>query len=270
MFDNIFLKKVSQDLFTNKQKDSDPEYSRYLEHFEALQKLCDLAIWRLNSLEKLTGKDLPEHLTSSFRKKRNHGELENFFNQLDYNLDSMKLGILNQDALSILDVLRNINNQSKFHLNFMDHYAKFKLKEMENLKKIENPKELPDIIEYSDQDALYKSKPKISMLDQLIQSVDYTSNNVLNSATKLQERRLDENQKERFNILQKVNNVANSFKNSVDSLYKYTIDNKIKLGKRTWKAKNVVGLIRSVVSEEEYIMYLNNLNQAAKTLYLIE
>lgn len=266
------IKKISQEIKEYlEDKEKDPLTSeRYSEHYNALLSICKLISWRLSTLQNVLNKEVPLDLNTDNLK--DYGKIHNFILNSKQFIDSLK--IVPENAKGLVAATKKLFDKANFHIPYLESYSNKLLKNIENKRKIEESKYAPEEITTSDDDYLYESKKdQVSYLTQLIQAVNFTASMVHQQSDNLSQRSINEDanfQKQRFNILQKVNNQASAFLKAVNDLYKYTKENNIKIGKQTWNAKNVIGLIRAVVSEQEYVMYLNNLNQAAKTLYLIE
>lgn len=270
MFSKTFFKKVADDLKEfNEYSPEEISTRSYNDNSEALQKITNNIIWRIKTLDNLIDVTIPNILKSEIRIEKNPGQFEIFYKELENFLNELSNESLNDQAKIIVNVLNKLNNQSKYHLQYIISHGDQKVKELESKKLYEKrlteggtPTE--EII-FDGQEGLYQ--PKKSKLTTLLDLLNYSANMIAFNGKKLE---AGISGKERFDVLNTVNKSGITFANAVNKLYDYTKANNIKLGKQTWKAKNVVGMLRALVNEQEYVMYLNNINQATKTLYLIE
>lgn len=132
-------------------------------------------------------------------------------------------------------------------------------------------------ITFSDQSALYKKPTVLPKLDQLINKVNNYAqrlggNNL--SFNSFKDDSYDKNgnpnpNSKRRQLLNAINADAKQLLDAIQELYSYTESTKQEVGKKTWTAKNYLGLIRSFVTAKEF-QDMNNMSKSLQLLYNIK
>lgn len=132
-------------------------------------------------------------------------------------------------------------------------------------------------VTFSDQNALYKKPTTSSKLDQLINKVNNYAqklggNNLSFNSFKddsYNENGVPNPNSKRRQLLNAINADAKQLLDAIQELYSYTESTKQEVGKKTWTAKNYLGLIRSFVTAKEF-QDMNNMSKSLQLLYNIK
>lgn len=263
MFDKTFFTKIAYDL--NVFKEYSPEdlnETQYKIHYDSLQKIANNILWRINTLKNLKeATDIPDFLYSlkynyNFSNFNDLTKLLNDTKELIENLNSQ-----DPDVNSIKIALSNLLKRSEFHIHYLNAFQAQKGIEQDRAQKYP----LQEQIDFSDPDKLYPSKQ--NLFNQLINNLRFQGNLLQQIGIKLTE---GVQGKERYSVLEKLNNSGKNLLITANNLKKYCQENNKKVDKLTYPIKNTIGIIRSLVSEEEFTVFLKNINEAKRVIYSIE
>lgn len=263
MFDKTFFNKIAYDL--NVFKEYNPEElneTQYKIHYESLTKIANNILWRINTLKNLKENvDIPDFLYS-LKYNYNFNNYNDLLKLLEDTKELVeRINSEDKDVNAIKNALSSLLNKSQLHIQYISAFQSQKGLEKDREQKYP----LQEQIDFSDPDKLYSSKQNI--FNQLINNLKYQSSMLQNIGIKLTQ---GVQGKERYTVLENLNNYGKNLLASANNLKKYCQDNNKKVEKLTYPIKNTIGVIRSLVNEEEFTIFLKNINEAKRVIYSIE
>lgn len=276
-------KKIAQELqspFYDENNKDEISYDMFSRNYGLLKRYQNQIVRYFGIIKSRIG----------FDPKFNFGEdinsFINFFDQANYNLHIVAK--LNEKPVEI----ENENKESEYVTQEKDEGVKSAIEAIASIfSKIGNSLEIvkkyaknidinskykKEEITFSDPNALQKKSPEMSKLDKLIYNVNSNAQKLGGSnlnISSFKDDTFDKNgnpnpNSKRRQLLNAINADAKQLLDSIKELYDYTKSTNQQVGKKTWNAKNYLGLIRSFVSGKEF-QDMNNIYKSVQLLYNI-